>query len=142
MFLSIDRIKHSLSVAKKMKSIVSENPDRYVISPEDAFTIGILHDIGYEFVENQKDHAHKGGLLLKSQGYKYWKEIYYHGEPQQGFDSKELWLLNYADMTTSPTGEYMTIQQRIEDISNRYWETSVQKQDAEKLAMILMEKGY
>ena len=142
MTLTIDRIKHSLAVARKMKKIVNENPNEYIASPDDAFIIGILHDIGYEFVDDQKKHAHKGGVLLREQGFKYWREIYYHGIPQDEFNSKELWLLNYVDMITSPTGECVTVPQRISDISTRYGEKSWQKKEAVALSIMLKDKGW
>ena len=134
MTITVDRIKHSLAVAKKMKEMTAENPNKYPVEPEDAFVLGLLHDIGYEFVSEQKEHAHKGGTILKRQGYKYWQEVYYHGIPQDEYDSPMLRLLNYADMITGPTGEYMTIEQRIEDIAERYGEGSWQDLEARELA--------
>ena len=74
---------------------------------------------------------------MKEQGYKYWKEVYYHGIPQDEYDSPMLRLLNYADMITGPAGEYMTIEQRIEDIAKRYGEGSWQDLEARKLAVSL-----
>ena len=134
MAITVDRIKHSLAVAKKMEEMAAKNPDKYQVDPEEAFVVGLLHDIGYEFVSEQKDHANKGGLILKEQGYKYWQEVYYHGIPQDEYESPMLQLLNYVDMITSPTGEPMTIEQRIEDIAKRYGEGSLQDLEARKLA--------
>lgn len=134
MEITIDRMKHSLAVAKKMKELVSTDPEKYMCSPEGAFVLGLLHDIGYEFSSEQREHANKGGLLLKEQGYKYWKEVYYHGIPQDEYDSPLLKLLNYVDMITGPTGEYMTVEQRIEDIAERYGDGSWQDIEARKLA--------
>lgn len=134
MTITVDRIKHSLAVAKKMKEMAAENPNKYPVEPEDAFVLGLLHDIGYEFVSEQKEHAHKGGTVLKGQGYKYWQEVYYHGILQDEYDSPMLCLLNYTDMITGPTGEYMTIEQRIEDIAERYGEGSWQYLEARELA--------
>ena len=134
MEITIDRMKHSLAVAKKMKELSSTDPEKYMCSPEDAFVLGLLHDIGYEFSSEQKDHANNGGLLLKGQGYKYWKEVYYHGIPQDEYDSPLLQLLNYVDMITGPTGEYVTVDQRIEDIVERYGKGSWQDIEARKLA--------
>ena len=134
MTITIDRIKHSLAVAKKMKEMAAENPNKYPVEPDDAFVLGLLHDIGYEFASEQKEHAHMGSSILKKQGYKYWQEVYYHGIPQDEYDSPMLRLLNYADMITGPAGEYMTIEQRIEDIAERYGEGSWQDLEARKLA--------
>lgn len=133
-------MKHSLAVAVKMKEIALLNQDKYPVNPDDAFILGMLHDIGYEFSEDQKEHANKGGLVLKEQNYKYWLEIYYHGIPQNEYDSPMLRLLNYVDMITGPTGEYMTIQQRIDDIAIRYGENSWQELEAINLVQ-QMEKN-
>ena len=132
--ITIDRMKHSLAVATKMKELVSNNPEKYMCSPEDAFVLGIIHDIGYEFLDEKRFHANKGGLVLKEQGYRHWKEVYYHGIPQDEYDSPLLRLLNYVDMITGPTGEHMTIEQRIEDIAKRYGKGSWQDLEARKLA--------
>ena len=136
MEITVDRMKHSLAVARKMKDIVMQNPKEYDCSPDDAFVLGMLHDIGYEFVAEQKEHANKGGLVLKEQGYRYWREVYYHGIPQEEYTSSLLELLNYADLTTGPSGESMTVQQRIDDIIIRYGRESEQVIDAIKLSLI------
>lgn len=132
-----DRLKHSLSVAKKMKEIVKGKKQIYKFSPDEAFILGMLHDIGYEFCITQEEHAHIGGEVLKNQGYKFWKEIYFHGVPQEEYSSAELWLLNYVDMITHPNGEYISIHERIEDIEKRYGKDSLQVEEARELAKIL-----
>ena len=136
MQISDDRIHHMLAVATRMEEAVSKNRTRFGFdaSPEDAFVLGFLHDIGYAFVDEPKDHAKTGGLILKSQGYKYWREVYYHGIPYSGYSSKLLTLLNQVDLTTGPTGEYMTFEERLQDIGNRYGKDSWQLQDAMRLA--------
>ena len=134
MQISDDRIHHMLAVATKMEQVVSNNPNRFDASPEDAFVLGFLHDIGYEFVDEQNDHAKTGGLILKNQGYKYWCEVYYHGIPCPDYSSELLTLLNQADLTTGPTGEYITVEERLKDIGNRYGKDSWQLQDAMRLA--------
>lgn len=123
-----------MAVANKMKKLVAENEQVYMIGPDEAFVLGILHDIGYEFSEKQQEHANKGGMILKEQGYRFWKEIFYHGTPQMEYDSAELWLLNFVDMITGPKGESMTISQRISDIADRYGKGSLQETEAIKLA--------
>ena len=134
MEITIDRMKHSVAVAIKMKELVIQKPDKYGCSPDDAFVLGMLHDIGYGFSDDQKEHANKGGMVLKEQGYKYWQEVYYHGIPQEEYDSQMLKLLNYVDMITGPTGEYMTVQERIDDIADRYGKGSWQELEAIELS--------
>lgn len=125
--METNRLKHSLAVATKMKMLAAQ----YYCSPEDAFVLGFLHDIGYEFCK--EDHAVKGGEILKEQGYKYWKEVQFHGKVQDEYNSRMLRLLNFADMTTGPSGEEMTMEQRVEDIAKRYGVDSKQEKDAKAL---------
>ena len=46
--------------------------------------------------------------------------MYYHGIPQEDYDSAELRLLNYMDITTDPSGDVVTIEERIEDIKHSH----------------------
>lgn len=131
MDITLDRLKHSLSVANKMRELAKDEAE---VDSDDAFILGLLHDIGYQFTENTGEHAKVGGEVLRNQGYKYWKEVYYHGIPQEDFDSTMLQLLNYADMTIGPTGNELTIEERILDISNRYGKGSIQEETAIALA--------
>lgn len=124
MELTIERLQHSLTVARKMKAFIEQNRQIYSCSPEDMFYLGMLHDIGYEFVEKQDEHEIKGGEILRKQGYKFWQEVFYHGNPDSEYKSPELDLLNYCDMTTGPNGENMTVEERINDIIQRYGENS------------------
>lgn len=133
----MDRLKHCLAVANKMKQIANKNHEVYESTADEMFVLGMLHDIGYEFSDKQEEHAQKGGELLKEQGYKYWKEIYYHGYPQSYYKSKELTLLNFADLTTGPCGEYMSIDERIEELESRYGEGSWQVNEAKEQANLL-----
>lgn len=142
MEFSIDRLKHCIAVAEKMKRLSEENSRLFVTDPEDMYVLGMVHDIGYPFVEEQKDHAKVGGEILKKQGYMYWREVYYHGIFQNEYDSPELRLLNFADITTGPSGEDMTMQQRIDNISERYGADSPQTKEAEKLLKMLSDKTF
>ena len=137
MEVTIDRIKHSLAVAKRMKELSQNDSEKYPVLPEEAFILGLLHDVGYEFVDNQMEHAQKGGIILKQQGYKYWKEVYYHGYVQNEYRSSMLDLLNYADITTDPIGDYTTIERRILDVKERYGENSLQAKEIIELANMI-----
>ena len=118
-----DRIKHSLAVARKMKDIAkSMNLTEKEI--EDCFIIGYNHDIGYEFTENGIGHNVVGGLILKDNGFKYWKEIYYHGEVNIDYTSLFLEILNKADMQIDKYGNDVGYDKRLEDIKIRYGENS------------------
>lgn len=103
---------------------------------EEMFVLGLLHDIGYEF-ENPKEHATIGGNILKNTGYKYWKEVLYHGNPNSEYKSIELKLLNSADMQISPCGDLITYSERLTDIKDRYGDVSVQYINAKKIVASL-----
>jgi hypothetical protein len=115
-----------------MKKMAETEHDVYPVNPDEAFILGMLHDIGYEFSKRPEEHAEKGGFLLKEQGYKFWNEIRYHSIVQTEYDSSMLRLLNYADITTGPAGQDMTIQERISDIAERYGKGSLQETEAVK----------
>ena len=78
---------------------------------------------------------------MKEQNYKYWQEVFYHGISQNEYDSPMLRLLNYVDMITGPTGEYITIRERIDDISKRYGKGSWQEQEAIELSKLLSKNN-
>lgn len=118
-----DRIKHSLAVARKMVQIAIENN----LSEESikiCFVIGLNHDIGYEFCNNTIEHNKVGGEILKNSGFKYWKEIYYHGEIDTEYESLYLKILNQADMQIDRYGNYVGYEKRLEDIKIRYGSSS------------------
>ena len=100
MAFSSDRANHSLTVAKQMyeKALEKTGDEFYA---KKMFHLGLVHDIGYQFTENRKEHAHVGGEFLKEEGYEYWKEVYDHGDPNLTERPSDEWfLLNIADMHT------------------------------------------
>ena len=77
--MDLDRLKHSIAVARKMVEIAKKlNLNEEEI--KNCFIIGYNHDVGYEFTINGINHNIIGGELLKNSNFKYWREIYYHGE--------------------------------------------------------------
>ena len=129
--LDKDRLHHSLAVAEKMISIGKEmnlKEDEL----QDLFVLGMNHDIGYRFDENSK-HNIIGGNILKNNNYKYWKEVYYHGEVDCKYTSTYLDILNKADMQIDKFGNDVGYEKRLEDIKNRYGEESNVYQNCVKL---------
>ena len=137
--LDENRMRHSLRVAEKMADIAGD----FHIDPKEAFALGLLHDLGYAFCVDKADHGRVGGLFLRHQGYRYWREVYYHGFAQDDYTSDALDLLNIADLTTGPNGEDFTIEERILDIKQRYGPCSTQVQNANWLGkkLGLLVKG-
>lgn len=60
----------------------------------DMFVMGYLHDVGYQFAQEQSEHEELGGALLRSLGFTYWAEIFHHGNPDSTYRSEELLVLN------------------------------------------------
>ncbi|MBR2833983.1 MAG: HDIG domain-containing protein [Bacilli bacterium] len=119
-----DRLKHSYAVAKKMMEIAKE----YNLSEEDimnCFLIGLNHDIGYEFASNGLNHNKLGGQILRNNGFKYWQEVYYHGDIDCTYDSIFLDILNKADMQIDKCGNDVGYDKRLEDIKDRYGKDSI-----------------
>ena len=131
--ISNDRLKHSVGVARLMYEMSLQKRWSLEKSKE-MFSLGFLHDIGYEFSERQEEHPQIGGTMLKRQGYKYWKEVYYHGTVIDEYHSEELMLLDVADMLIDSCGVRVEATERLEDILRRYGIESMQYKGAKLLA--------
>ena len=126
-----DRLKHSIAVARKMVEIgklYNLKDDEL----QDLFVLGFNHDIGYEYGDNS-NHEYIGGEILKRNNYKYWEEIYYHGDIKSEYTSLFLKILNKADMQIDKYGNDVGYDKRLEDIKNRYGENSKTYKNAEIL---------
>ena len=138
--LSDSRLFHMRGVAYKSYELA-----RNVFKMEEdvargLFVMGLTHDFAYAFVKNQTDHEHEGGRILEISGSNWANSVFNHGDPDVDDWTDELLILNLADMTTSPNGKPITINQRLEDIENRYGTNSVQTIKARKLAERIKEE--
>ncbi len=136
------RKKHIFAVAELMQKYGEERG--YTKSQcNELYTLGLLHDIGYAFLEEKDYEKHEvvGGLFLKEQGYKFWQEVYYHGVANSPYQSEYLDLLNLADMHIDYTGEYVSFDERLQDISRRY-NTKIEELNSFKVVQELKAKGY
>ena len=119
-----NRLQHILGVARKCKEYaIKFKPDDNKFA-EDMFLLGIMHDLGYEFIESNASHAAIGGEILKRNNYRYWQEVSLHGDETVENMSDELFILNCADMSTGPSGEDFTFEQRLEEIASRFGKQS------------------
>lgn len=126
-----DRLKHSIAVARKMVEIgrnYNLNDDQL----QELFVLGYNHDIGYEYGDN-KNHRIIGGNILKQNNYKYWQEVYYHGEIESKYSSLYLNILNKADMQIDKFGNDVGYNNRLKDIGIRYGKDSDIYKKAEEL---------
>ena len=118
-----NRLKHSIAVARKMVEIARNKN----LSDEDiknCFIIGYNHDVGYEFAKSGINHNIIGGEILKNSNFKYWREIYYHGEINVDYKSLYLDILNQADMQIDKYGNDVGYEKRLNDICKRYGKDS------------------
>lgn len=118
-----DRLKHSIAVARKMVEI-GKSKNFNDTELKDLFLLGYNHDIGYEFVKENENHGIIGGNILKNNGYKYWQEVYYHGEINIDYKSEYLNILNQADMQIDKYGNDVGYEKRLADIGSRYGKDS------------------
>ena len=134
--MNFDRLKHSLAVANKMVEIGKKiNLDESNL--QHLFILGYNHDIGYDFTSNILYHNIVGGNILKQNGYKYWKEVYYHGNPDCEYQSVFLKILNMADMQIDKYGNDVGYEDRLKDIKNRYGEKSIQYINSKKIIELI-----
>lgn len=138
--ISEDRYKHIIAVARLMKEECVKNKKSKEYA-EEMFTLGLLHDIGYEF-GGHAEHSQVGFAILDRQGYKYANEIRFHGDDNCDYASKELDLLNFADMHTNEKGEYVTFEERLQDIADRRGVNSDAYKSAKNIINGLLQKGY
>ncbi len=134
-YIKIDenRLKHILQAGRKAQKTARDIFGWDELKCRQMFILGFLHDCGYEFSVDQTEHENLGGELLRTLGFTHWREVYYHGKVTSEYSSDELLILNYADLTTSSTGEDITTEQRLEDILERYGEDSIQYINAARL---------
>lgn len=136
------RKKHIWAVADLMKKYGQERGLSQA-DCEDLYILGLLHDIGYAFSKKEDYcyHNRTGGAILQRQGYKYWQEVYYHGFANSPYQSEFLDLLNLADMHIDNKGNYVSLDDRLEDISKRY-NVPVKELESYKVVQELKNKGF
>ena len=132
MAMSMDRLAHMSAVAFRAAAIGRDVYGLSVIECNELFVLGLLHDVGYRYGDGP-GHAQLGGELLKDNGYKYWCEVMYHGVPDSSFNSVFLRILNQADMEVGPSGDVVSMDERLVDIGERYGFGSVEYLNAEKV---------
>ena len=118
--ITSSRWQHILAVARRARTLAEKLRPNDGMFAEGMFLLGMLHDFGYEFAEDPGDHPAIGAEILKRQGYRYWKEVADHGNVNVTEATDALFVLSCADMTTGPHGESFTMQERIDNMAERY----------------------
>lgn len=109
-----NRLHHILAVARKAYSLAKAFHYDEVFARK-CFALGWNHDIGYEF--DPENHAEIGSNILSS--FDDNNAIRFHSiVPEQ--ITLEWFILALADMTTSPTGKEVSLDERLQEIENRY----------------------
>lgn len=114
-----NKLHHILGVARKAYQLAKDLGYNEKFA-RDMFVLGWTHDIAYEF--DDVHHQSLGAEMMAHFGIdnEYTYEISRHGIPQQDEDIGVIYLiLNCADLTTSPEGKPVTIDERIEEVGNR-----------------------
>ena len=129
-----NRLNHILGVARKAYKIAKsldfdENFSRKM------FALGWNHDIGYEFDPNY--HESVGADILA--GWEYSEYIRTHGIVPQNIDIEWI-IINLADMTTSPTGKEISLDDRLKEIESRYGTNNIWYQQSKSVCDVL--KNY
>lgn len=115
--LTPSRLAHMNATANRTYEIAKTIFGKTEDQARALYILGLLHDVGYAF--DPTDHAHAGGRVLIDLGVAA-DAVYDHGDPNVGFMDDELLIVNAADMTTSPTGAPMRMEDRLRDIGERY----------------------
>ena len=134
--ISDNKLKHSIAVGRYMQKYATER----LLNPElgkEWFLIGYLHDIGEEFTNKKEEHNKVGCTLLKEQKYKYWKEVYYHGDPKTPYISPALLVLNLAELCVGSDGKVVGIDTKLNKIKEKFGEDSIQYKNTKALANLV-----
>jgi hypothetical protein len=115
--LTPNRLAHMNATANRAYEIATTIFGKTEDQARQLYILGLLHDVGYAF--DPADHAHAGGRVLADLGFAT-DAVYDHGDPNVGVMDDDLLIVNAADMTTSPTGAPMRMEDRLRDIGERY----------------------
>ena len=113
------KMAHMIGVAEYMR----ERAEDYGIDPDVAYTIGLLHDIGY--LAGRNDHEKEGADILCCLGVQEESEAYnavrYHGSNPYTLspsDISPLLVLTYeADLSVDSSGHRVGFNKRLENIA-------------------------
>lgn len=134
--ISDDKLLHIRGVAELMYD-VSLSVTHIRAAAEQAFLLGLVHDIGY--IRQAENHSSLGAEILYQSGYRYHDEVGNHGRLVEN-PSRELEMLWYCDLRVNHRGERCTFDERLAGIAERYGKTSSQYQNAHAIVEHLREK--
>lgn len=121
--ISDERIAHMHGVAEYMYRHASD--DFYRLDKDQAYMVGLLHDIGY--IEGKSHHESFGGILLMKMGFKDCQIIAEHGKQldQDSINNKKLLLLVEADMhVSSASKKEITYEEKLKELAAEHGKDS------------------
>lgn len=136
----LSRYQHCFNVGKKMYKYAKEKLGWSEKKAREMFVLGNIHDIGYEFDGDK--FGHDIALADCLNDYKYTNEIRYHTYFQTEYQSPEMDLLYFGDMTVNGVGKWCTFNERLADLTDRYGKDSIVVKESEDIANYLKEKGF
>lgn len=125
-----NRLKHMIGVARRCYSLAKDEFNMDEEKARQMWLMGLLHDIGYEFMEDEDipNHPIIGFDILSIEPERM-SDISYailnHGETDSSWGVND-YILNLADMTVDSKGNDVTLADRCRDIEERYGRYSVQ----------------
>lgn len=136
------RYRHCHNVGKKMQQYARDvlHKDEEYCSA--MFILGCMHDVGYELDGDAFKHDEVMCEALGQDGYRYATEIRYHSFMQDTYNSVEMRLLYFGDMTVDGMGNWCTLDERLEDIAERHGKDSTVYKESKQIADQLIEWGF
>ena len=142
MQITENRLKHMLGVARKSYQIAKEEYGFDEVKARQVFLLGLIHDVGYEFVEEPVRHPHEGFQILDSlsddEFIAFKQALLRHGNPdalrkEDTFDM----ILNKADMHVDYDGREVSVKERLDNVAKRFGADSEPYLDSIKCCKIL-----
>lgn len=129
-------LTHMLAVARESYILAK----RYGLNEEEcrnAFTLGFVHNIGYEFTDVPENHRIVGYEMLANLTNV--NTIKEHGltQIQQTSDDVMLKIINSADLNINADGSFIGPKGRLKDIETRYGAASTKYRNTRQMAELL-----
>lgn len=110
-------LQRSFILADKMKSLTIKFPEYFRITPQEAYGLGLIHNIGCMYSDGLVESINIGGLILQKQGHKFAEEVGNQYQLVNNYNSHVLELLDYANLSTSlQTGEECNLETNVKNI--------------------------
>ena len=138
----LSRMLHCHNVGLRMASYAKNHLGWDNVRCNDMYILGMMHDLGYELNGDPFLHDEAMAEALGHTGYKYMKEIAYHSCMQHDYDSPEMRLLYFGDMTVDGKGKWCTLDERLKDIEERHGKNSEVYKESYDIAVALRGWGF